>query len=130
MGQALHVFSGSRASARMTDALNQTQWCTWEGVSQGWEGSRAQWREDSAWAGLGGSTLCALGRERERKGIPGCGPGIFKGLKGTKSWDLWATAKGCLWLGHRVPGKKLAGDKNEKIEFGPNLAFSARKIGS
>lgn len=28
-----------------------------------------------------------------------------------------------------MPGKELAGDENEMIEFGPNLAFSARKIG-
>lgn len=27
-------------------------------------------------------------------------------------------------------GKELAGDENEKIEFGPNSAFSARKIRS
>ena len=38
--------------------------------------------------------------------------------------------KAVLWLGHRVPGKELAGDENEKTEFGPNLAFSARKIRS
>lgn len=37
--------------------------------------------EGSAWAGLGSFTPCELGRERERKGIPGCGPGIFKGLE-------------------------------------------------
>lgn len=29
-----------------------------------------------------------------------------------------------------MPGKELAGDENEKTEFGPNLAFSARKIRS
>lgn len=47
--------------------------------------------------------------------------------RSTRSWALGATTTGCLWLGQRVPGKKLAGDENEKTEFGPNLAFSARK---
>lgn len=35
-------------------------------------------------AGLARFTPCELGQEKGRKGIPGWGPGIFKGLEGHK----------------------------------------------
>lgn len=70
------------------------------------------------------------GPAKRKEGVPGVGLASSKVWKCTRSRALGATTKGCLWLGQRVPGKELAGDENEKTEFGPNLAFSARKIRS
>lgn len=68
------------------------------------------------------------GPEEERKGISGRGPGTLKGLRVHKIMGLFGQRqKVALWLEQRVLGKELAGDENEKIEFGPNLASSARK---
>lgn len=86
-------------------------------------------REGSAWAGLGGfhSHLSRAG-EREERGSLAEGLASSKVWECTRSWALWATAKGRLWLEHRVPGKELAGDENEKLELRPNSAFSAKRM--
>lgn len=85
-------------------------------------------RKDWIRAGLGGFTPMRAGPgKRKERGSLAVGLAPSKVSECTRSWALWATAKGCLWLEQRVLGKELAGDENEKIEFGPNLASSARK---